>query len=56
MNERAQVRGEKFLVYERETGEAISYHRSEALADKAARRIDAALRRVTIKRIAQEGN
>ena len=40
-----------YVVYERETGATISRHRSEELADKAARRIDAALRRVTVKRV-----
>jgi len=41
-----------YVVYDKATGETISYHKSEALADKAARKIDAALRKVTYKRIA----
>ena len=40
-----------YVVYDKTTGEAISYHKSEALADKAARKIDSALRAVTSKRI-----
>jgi hypothetical protein len=40
-----------YVVYSRETGEAISYHKSADLADKAARKIDPALRKADSKRI-----
>jgi hypothetical protein len=45
------MNNKNYVVYNKTTGEAISYHKSEALADKAARKIDAALRTVTSKRI-----
>ena len=44
-------REKNYVVYDKTTGETISYHTSAILADKAARRIDAALRTVTYKRI-----
>ena len=40
-----------YVVYDKTTGEAISYHKTADLADKAARKIDPALRKVTSKRI-----
>ena len=46
------MNGKNYVVYDKTTGDAISYHKSEALADKAARKIDPALRKVTSKRIA----
>ena len=44
-------REKNYVVYHKATGEAISYHTSDELADKAARRIDPALRTVASKRI-----
>jgi hypothetical protein len=44
-------REKNYVVYDKETGEAISYHTTPALADAAARKIDAALRKVSWKRI-----
>jgi hypothetical protein len=54
MNEprRETMKREKnYVVYSRETGEAISYHKSADLADGAARKIDPALRKADSKRI-----
>jgi hypothetical protein len=54
MNEtrRETMKREKnYVVYSRETGEAISYHKSADLADRAARKIDPALRKADSKRI-----
>jgi hypothetical protein len=45
-------REKNYVVYIRETGEAISYHKSADLANRAARKIDPALRKVDSKRIA----
>jgi hypothetical protein len=44
-------REQNYVVYSKTTGETISHHTTEALADKAARRIDASLRTVSHKRI-----
>jgi hypothetical protein len=44
-------REKNYVVYNRESGLAISYHRNADLADTAARRIDRALRKVSYKRI-----
>jgi hypothetical protein len=50
--ERGEIMSSKnYVVYNKNTGESISYHKSAELADKAARKIDAALRSVTSKRI-----
>jgi hypothetical protein len=47
-----EMNSKNYVVYDKTTGEAISYHKSADLADRAARKIDAALRKVTSKRIA----
>jgi Flp pilus assembly CpaE family ATPase len=50
--ERETMKREKnYVVYSRETGSEISYHKSAVLADKAARKIDPALRKADSKRI-----
>lgn len=44
-------REKNYVVYGKESGEAISYHTTPALADAAARRLDAALRTVSWRQI-----